>query len=97
MRKRDVCDSFVVLSFNTWQNCVCFATQEVKKKKNEQQAELLKTFRLNEAVSAVSRFSLKSQIIPSLGVDVRAADSSAATANRQTEERAKKTCLPEQD
>lgn len=66
-------------------------------KKNEQQAELLKTFRLNEVVSAVSRFSLKSQIIPSLGIDVRAADSSAATANRQTEEGGQKTCLPEQD
>lgn len=93
-----MCDSFVVLSFNTWQNCVCFATQEVKKKKkNDQQAELLKTFRLNEVVSAASRFSLKSQIIPSLGIDVRAADSSAATANRQTEEGGKKTCLQEQD
>lgn len=40
-------------------------------------------------------FPLKSQIIPSLGGDVRAADSSAATANRQTEEGGKKNVSAE--
>lgn len=67
----------------------CLLLQTRRLKKIKQQAELLKTFRLNEVVSAVGRFSLKSQIIPSLGIDVRAADSSTATANRQTEEGAK--------
>lgn len=63
--------------------------RRLKKKTNSKQ-NYWRRSALNEVVSAVGRFSLKSQIIPSLGVDVRAADSSAATANRQTEEGGKK-------